>query len=386
MSGEALIGNTRCPGHKVLHKNEGSAPGNPMSAFRSELYGVVTWYCCLVHVMEYLNISSTVHITPYTDNVKVIKYHQHMITKSTQLFPFFDDYDLYYYMESYHKRLIKHGITIQLIQKIESNATYHQELSLPQRLHQQVDSAAKHYRKNQSISSHILPPLDIAHLINIGGSVMSNEKYILETSWSMYNIEQYYADRWELAVPQLSNFDWSTYASIYSTSRPSIQVFIIKIMTGWLPVHHHVNKMTTSKKYCYHCHKNETIAHLFQCSSRQQWRTYFEQQLLKRLKQINTPSRLVDDIIQHFHDIIHSPKEYPLFRHFTPFAGLLPQKWQDIYASCPETHSQPHKKWTTTLGRWLIQQSHKLWITRNDEIHKKDNNISTMDRILNQKI
>ena len=258
--------------NQILHRSQGMAPGNPMTAFRSELYGVVTWYCCIAHILKYLDIRPTVTILPYTDNMKVIKYHTHLITSSQDKFPFFDDYDLYSNMKHYHHSITNHGLTIHAAQKIESkNLQTSTPLSLPQRLHKQADQAARQHRQNHLPDRHLLPPMDNVYLINLEGCVTSNEKQILETNWSLYNIEQYYARRWEISVSQLAQYDWTTYHSIYSTARPSLQVFIIKIMTGWLPVYHHVNKMTASKQYCHQCKKNETIAHLFHCASRQTW-------------------------------------------------------------------------------------------------------------------
>ena len=93
------------------------APGNPASAFHAELFGIVTWYCCLTHLLEYFDLQATIQLTYHTDNVKVIQYHQHMSNNDDTKFPFFDDFDLYSYMRDYHHRVVKRRVIIHPIKK-----------------------------------------------------------------------------------------------------------------------------------------------------------------------------------------------------------------------------------------------------------------------------
>ena len=104
-------------GQAILHSSIGMAPGNPASVFCAELFGIVTWYCCLTHLLEYFDITTTVQLTYYTDNSKVIMYHQHMHNNDDTKFPFFDDFDLYSYMCDYHTRLANRGVAIHPIKK-----------------------------------------------------------------------------------------------------------------------------------------------------------------------------------------------------------------------------------------------------------------------------
>ena len=74
-----------CYNYRCLLTGQGSAPGNPSSAFRAELFGMVAWYCALYHITKYYGISPTAHLTPYSDNIKLIHYHKHVIKDTVPL-------------------------------------------------------------------------------------------------------------------------------------------------------------------------------------------------------------------------------------------------------------------------------------------------------------
>ena len=60
---------------KNLHNGKGTVSGNPITAFRSELYGLVGALCCITHIILYFDISSSIIIRYYSDNTKVLKYY-----------------------------------------------------------------------------------------------------------------------------------------------------------------------------------------------------------------------------------------------------------------------------------------------------------------------
>jgi len=70
-------------GNTKLQQGTGLALGNPATAYRSELYGITAWYCCLYHVMKYFGIRSSKIIQPYSDNTKVIATHKMILTSQT---------------------------------------------------------------------------------------------------------------------------------------------------------------------------------------------------------------------------------------------------------------------------------------------------------------
>ena len=140
---------------------------------------------------------------------------------------------------------------------------------------------------------------------------------------------------------------------------------MVKILTGWLPVYHHLNKMMKTPLHCHLCNNDETIAHLFQCQARANWRNTFLMNLQQHLQKIQTPITLRDDLYMHLKNILDHDDEYEHFKHFTIFAGLVPISWGEQYSQqSGKTQHQTHI-WLTKLCKWLIQQGHELWIQRN---------------------
>ena len=372
---------------KQITQSIGMVPGNPVTAFRAELFGITTWYICISHVLEYFDLTSHIRITPYTDNAKVLQYHNMMTTPETRKPPFFHDYDLVSHMKYHHDRLDTKGIQVLLIQKIDkSHTTPPSSASIPTLLHQQVNRAANQHRMNHVSPPSNIIPINSAYLRSPEGVITNDEQSILERRSSTYTIERYYARRWQCTIAELQQFDWQTYHNTYKNVRPTLQVYIIKMMTGWLPVNHHLNKMTSSDLHCHLCKNDETIAHLYQCTHRKNWRQTFQNQLNTYLHTIMSKPEVRHTITKHFENILNKPDIYHHFSNFTVFAGLLPQKWREQYNEITNDTISNTNKWMKKLAKWILQQGYEVWTTRNTSVHNKDKTTSPMDYDLNQKI
>ena len=243
-------------------------------------------------------------------------------TKSKEAF--IDDMDLRLLMEHYYDNMLKRGVQLSPIQKITSQKNK-QPKDLPQDLHQQMDKNAKLCRQLNPSSPHVSLPIERPHIQDHDGEITSSKKVILETHWSTYLLENYYLKRWEIPLSEFKQLDWKSYEINYKKASPTLQKYIIKLLTGWLPVLHQVNKMTAAPTYCPHCDNDETIAHIFQCKHREKWKTTFEQNLHEQLIQQHTPFELILEIRQYFHDLLYDHQNYQHFHHFKLFAGLIPR-------------------------------------------------------------
>jgi len=172
----------------------------------------------------------------YTDNKKVIKYQHHITAQSSMNISFMEDQDLYLLMQRYHENLQSRGMQIPPITYIRKGKQ--QQESLPYELYQQMDHIAKQTRQNDMTTTIIPTQWNRIHLINNEGAITSKEKHLLETNWSTYRIEQYYMDRWEITAQTLQQYDWENYSTVYQQSNFTTKKFMIKVMTGWLPVYH----------------------------------------------------------------------------------------------------------------------------------------------------
>ena len=116
--------------------------------------------------MQYLDIFSSINITPHTDNRKVMDYYQQMSKQSFKKVPYFDDYDLYSHMVRYNAGLTSRGITFHPIIKITSkNKSTDKVLTNFEQLHQQLDEKARHHRLHTSMSVHQILPVNCARCL-----------------------------------------------------------------------------------------------------------------------------------------------------------------------------------------------------------------------------
>ena len=220
-----------------------------------------------------------IHQTPYVDNSKVIKYQDKLAHNKRPKMAYMDDNDLVELHGIYNKNLQSRGITIIPATHIQCGKGTTPETTLVHDLHTEMDHQACKTRTENHFTYYIPISPQRIHLVNIDGAITGTEQQILMSNWTTYHLEQYYAHRWETTIQQLQNYDWQTYVTIHANMPVSIQKYMVKLMTGWLPVYHHTNKMMTAKQLCPLCQNEETIAHLFQCHHRQHWR----QQLVKTL-------------------------------------------------------------------------------------------------------
>jgi len=175
----------------------------------------------------------------------------------------------------------------------------------------------------------------------------------METLWPTVKIEKYYMDRWNCNHHHLKNLDWSTYDINFQSLRPSLQVFSIKTMSGWLPVRHHLNKMTTEQFTCPLCTQDETVPHLFQCPERKLWQKQFIQQLEDKLESWKTPTPLRNLLLTHYQHLIYDTDTHHHIRQFTVFVGLFPNTWKHQYSSDCQCPTNIMNQWARRLGKWV---------------------------------
>jgi len=282
------------------------------------------------------------------------------------------------------------GITVRPADKITSkHKVPNTSLTHLEEIHQQMDRIAKRQRLHQDHPRYHPTHITTAYIRDVHGPVTSNEKILLEQQWASYNLEHYYKQRWQTTTKTLSKMDWQTYSRNFTKSASNIQTYIIKMMTGWLPVYHHLNKMTPNKTKCPICGNDETISHIFTCEGRKLWRVKFSSQLRTQLTTMNTPANLQDKIINHLDQLLNDQQQQYHFKYYTIFAGLLPLRWTN--------HSQHQtttgdltiitsNNWSRKLSLWLTMQGHEAWQARNQQIHAKTTSKSPMTTFLNQKI
>ena len=218
------------------------------------------------------------------------------------------------------------------------------------------------------------------------GDITSQEKQVLDTQRASHIIEQYYCQRWNVSMEYLSTLNWEVYTKVYRQSAPNIQRYIIKLMTGWLPVHHHMNKMLQEKRTCPLCSKDETIAHLFRCEHRDEWRISLMTNCETQLTKLKTTTTVHQQILQYLNNLFKDQHTDSTLHPFMIFAGLLPNIWNNNNNNDPSRKTHNNQRWETQISKWFVQQGHNLWHLRNDQVHDDNDEPNTTDLFLNQKI
>ena len=229
--------------------------GNPLTSFRAELHGLVAWQCCLFHLTQFYDIKAKITIQPYSDNTKVIDYHHHIINNTLPRDPYFDDHD---YFSQLQQELKQREVTILLTNKVNcAKDTKEVDQPIEVVLLNQMDNRARCQRQQQSISPYTSPLLDSVYLQDQHGSITSQEKSTLEQQWSTYKVEQYYSRRWKISTKQLSEYDWNIYHKNYTKAPDIHKIYMIKLMTGWLPICYRLNKIMKTQHKCPNCQNDE---------------------------------------------------------------------------------------------------------------------------------
>ena len=109
----------------------------------------------------------------------------------------------------------------------------------------------------------------------------------------------------------------------------------------------------------------------------------------KKLRQITTDAKFANQLHHHMHQVLFNTQEFEHFKHFTLFAGLLPNDWKHQAipsTSITTTNSQQQQRWAQKLSEWLTAQGHELWSLRNHQLYNNSDTMSQVERALNNKI
>jgi len=319
----------------------------------------------------------------------VIDYHNHIIQQSLPLTTFFDDHDYFIQLQFYQQELAARGIQILVAKKVACSHTQdEEEITLEESLIRLMDVRARQSRSTSSMSTDQSPSIDRIHLQDNNGRITSNEKILLEQQWPTYKLEKYYCRCWKISTSQLADYDWTIYSINYTKAPGSYKNFLIKLMTGWLPVYHRLNKITNTNYKCPNCQQEETIGHIFQCQCRTTWKNKLMDKLQEFLTRNNTPTSLQDTIVNQVTTLTSHPSSTQKHYHYTIFAGLLPKTWTTNTTSIPHNHKdhQLHRQWAIKLSTLLTHHGYDAWILRNKQIHKEGDTTTNIHEYLNTKI
>jgi hypothetical protein len=403
--------------HQILIENQGTASGIPMTSYRAEATGKLSWILFLKQLHLLFPYQPKCKILNFLDNSAVVKQTSITINHTYASMALKPDYDLLIAIQHEQQYLITNGIHIGSsihVKGHQDDTTPYHDLSRPAQLNIRADELATNALNTAKLTTivHQLNPITsiinphcYAYLMEHGRPIMSNEQIKLRWKWSELTLQTYYMHRFKLNAHQLHNINWAGIQLARQTmSQPEVK-FIIKRTTDWLPVGHNMEKQKHIITNCHRCNGHETFEHLYICNENLDDRTAFLTNLTTTLKSANTSPDIQKAITHGACAWLNFPQPNPIPESLQStydtqtivgwklfFKGLLVQQWSQHQQAFIDIHSTSSHytgdTWNKQICKFLLQQAHQMWISRCNEVHANSdtNNISKANQEANAQL
>ena len=106
----------------------------------------------------------------------------------------------------------------------------------------------------------------------------------------------------------------------------------------------------------------------------------------KQLRELKSTTKVQQQIIQDLTTLLTDQTTDSPFHQYTVFAGLLPLRWAQHQVTGSPMLTISQHQWAMKRSKWLVQQGYDLWNLRNSQVHADNDELTTTDLLLNQKI
>jgi ribonuclease HI len=287
----------------ILWKGSGPSLGHPvaMTPYRAELSGL-TSCLCILHWICMTEAVNSGKVTIYCDNETALREvfasprHTNNPYKQLQA-----DIDLL----SYARQLVLHLSARITVKKEWVKGHFNgPNRQLKHDLNDLADNLAGDYNFLKRARAHhppIVPPLYEAELIHENHIVTSKLQQIVVSSLHTKPLLQYIAKsaNWEQSI--LEKIDWAAHKRAIHQFTGTSRIGVTKHAHALYHTNKKANQLYGTTDLCPCCNVNvENLAHVFSCPATEarQHRNTMREQLEARLKQINTPPKIVQAMIQ----------------------------------------------------------------------------------------
>ena len=381
--------------HTTIFENHGTARGTPMSSFRAEAYGKLSWIIFLKHYTTYYHITPTCQIISYLDNLEVVKRTSQTMDYTRLSTALFADYDILIAIHREEHQLLNTVPTLQSSQHVkghQDDITAYRDLTRPAQLNIRADELAtlalQTIRVRPALSTTPNPHCSI-YLKTQGHITTSREKTTLQWKWAELQLQLYYERILHIPPLEIDQINWAGMCNARKTFTPNEINFSMKLTTNWLPVGENMTKRNHIITLCHRCQQVESVRHLFCCTANKKANNEYIENINTALLTRHTDPHIRQTIIHGIKTYISIPSKYNIPAHLqysydtqTQYgwnlvcAGLLLQAWsqhQQQYINNlptkPPYHHTAGDAWNKHLSITLTQQAYKLWTTRCSEVH-----------------
>ena len=217
--------------------------------------------------------------------------------------------------------------------------------------------------------------------------ITSKEQYTLRWKWSEIRLQNYYSEKFDLTIPQLSDINWYGHHNARKTMTTAEVNFAIKLTTNWLPVGEIAARYGALLTYCHRCNLPETLRHLLTCHENSTTKEAYIDAINNAMTKHGTNTAIQRTLIHGIRQYINLPSTYSIPPHlqycFTTqstfgwnlvCSGLLIQQWSEHQQSHLNTTPSNFShlggdSWNRKTSATLIQQAHQIWTKRCQEVH-----------------
>ena len=384
----------QCTGHVTAHRG---------SSYRSEAYGLLSFYVFLEKAQAYYGCSINVSKV-YSDSksaIDVLADWNCWKPRST-LSP---EWDVFIQLATVRSTLGQYPPVQHIKSHQDDHATYH-SLPLPAQLNVDADRLTSTV---SPISGSIPPPIfpsSHIQLLHTSGAITARPRSTLYSLQTIQKFHQSLSKRWNWSPHTLDTIDWHTFRRSRAACRRKAIINPIthtKLINGMLPLaprQHRNNPARPSTCPC--CHEQiETDRHLYSClhPSKKAWRSDLQSAMVQKFA--NDPytdphisTLMIEGLMSALREeppTIHIPEDYyTWWRQQSDigwlglFSGFLTSEWRRLQQQhlqrTPDQASITGKK-RPSVQRWLAQmtlffqtQWSLLWKLRNQAQHGNDEN------------
>jgi hypothetical protein len=372
-----------------------------MSSYRAEAYGKIAWLIFLKHYTTFFKATIRCTIKSYCDNKELINQTRFSVDLSNVWECMRADYDVLKeieFVQSQLREMAPRMIQGQWVKGHQDATTTLDKIPLPALLNIEADKLATEALKAITITALGKPLPTIpwtqcsATLLVDGVPYTRAETYQLRWKWRESEFQGYLSGRWNMSQAVMNTINWAGLRLARNNLTLGERIFATKIQIGWLATGTRMEKYGNSLTECHRCGGIETTEHLFRCPENNAEQQSLLVEFQNYLVSIKTKPAIIDAMIQGIqiwsseeNDVEHgaSQRELQRFSNSPQFAigwnlfmrGIIASDWSvrqqeyliHVNGSVRGTEAD---KWSSRVSLWLIRRAHKIWKTRNEQLHR----------------
>jgi exonuclease III len=386
-------------GKKRLWRANGYAQGGPMSSYRAEAFGKLSWLVFLRVFCDFHSINPTCKIQHCCDNQELIKQTAlwtHEPDAHNE--PLQADYDVLVEIRA------EQGLCASKFGRFYEGVHVkgHQdrirpfdELELFAQLNVEADLDASRALADLANRDKGIPMTQMPRcpaLLLCGGDIVSSKELSLARwRWPELILQDYYAGKMKVEMSSLHGISWVAARLARQKMTAPERTYQVKLGIGWLATGARMEMYGSAVTRCHRCGDIESNDHLFTCSATEEMRIDFIHRLDRFLQTIKTDEGIKQEIVVGLFDWMQAAKGGRVrgrkvrLRKSDPaviqqgklgwnwfLRGMIVSQWcseqENALRNTGQRWERKGDSWGGKLVLWLVREARDTWLLRNNEL------------------